>query len=104
MKQGPINKAMNTSSRRYNWLHLLCRPNSSFSDMRRLFIVFIMLNIALVASFFLKNVPISDKFFVLLCLGIGVEYFIVRYLKDTHFPRYTETSMSFSLPLSTFSH
>lgn len=42
-------------------LHLLSLPNSRFSDSWRTSIMFIMAFIALVASFSLKNLPISEK-------------------------------------------
>ena len=93
MKQGPISRHTKTFRSEYFWLHLLLRPNSTFSGRRRLLIVLKMLNIALLASFFLKNLPISDRFFVLLCLGIEVEFLFVGHLKVTHFPRHTETSV-----------
>ena len=51
-----------------------------------------------------ENVPISDKFFVLLCVGIEVELLFVRHLKVTHFQRHTETSVPFSVQLSTIFH
>lgn len=52
-------------------LHLLSIPNSLFSDRQRASIMSIIAFIALVASFSLKNLPISEKTFVLLLLGIG---------------------------------
>jgi hypothetical protein len=41
--------------------HLLSLPKSRFSDSRRAFVVSIIAFIALVASFSLKNLPISEK-------------------------------------------
>lgn len=58
-------------------LHLLSLPNSRFSDSRRTSIMFIMAFIALVASFSLKNLPISEKMFVPLLLSIGLLYLFV---------------------------
>lgn len=100
MKQGPINRHTNTCSREYTWLQRLLRPKSTLSDILRLFMVSIMLNIALLASLFLKNVPISEKIVVLLCSGIGVEFLFAWYLKVTHFPRHTEISMPLFMPSS----
>ena len=65
-------------------------------------IVLKMLNIALLASFFVKYLPISDRFFVLLCFGIEVEFLFVGHLKVTHFPRYTKTSVP--ILLTKFTH
>ena len=70
MKQGPIRRQEKTFRSEYSWLHLLMRPKSTFSGRRRLLIVLRMLNIALLVSLFLKNTPISDRFFVNLCLGM----------------------------------
>ena len=97
MKQGPIRRQTKTFKSEYIWLHLLLRPKSTFSGRWRLLIVLRMLNIALLASFFVKYLPISDRFFVLLCLSIEVEFLFVRHLKVTHFPRHTETSVLFLL-------
>lgn len=58
-------------------LHLLSIPNSLFSDRLRASIMSIIAFIALVASFSLKNLPISEKTFVPLLLGIGLLYFLL---------------------------
>lgn len=85
MKQGPIRRHTKTFKSEYIWLYLLLRPKSTFLGSRRLFIVLIMLNIALLASFFLKNLPISDRFFILLCSGMEVEFLFVIHHKVAHF-------------------
>ena len=50
---------------------LLSLPKRRFSDRRRAFVMSIIAFIALVASFSLKNLPISEKMFVPLSLSIG---------------------------------
>lgn len=59
----------------------------------------IIANIALLASFSLKNLPISENIFVLLCIGIGEVPFLLRHYKGTNFPRHTEASMPFLFTL-----
>ena len=58
-------------------LRLLSIPSSLFSDRLRASIMSIIAFIALVASFSLKNLPISEKTFVPLLLGIRLLYFFV---------------------------
>ena len=52
-------------------------PEQPFSDRLRASIMAIIAFIALVASFSLKNLPISEKTFVPLSLGIRLLYFFV---------------------------
>lgn len=52
-----------------------------------------MANIAWSESLFLKNVLISDRNFVILC--IGIMSLLVSYLKVTHFLRHTQVSNAF---------
>ena len=54
-----------------------------------------MVNIARSELFFLKNVLISERNFVTLCIGIGVMSLFVSYLKVTHFLRHTQVSNAF---------
>ena len=72
MKQGNNISNPSTCSCVSLQLHLLSLPKSLFSDSRRAFVVSIIAFIALVASFFLKNLPISEKMFVPLSLSIGL--------------------------------
>ena len=83
----PINRNWKTCSSEYTQLHLLVRPNSVLSFIFTPLITFIMVNIALSESFFLKNVLISDRKFVSLRTSIGILSLLVWYLKDTHFLR-----------------
>ena len=76
MKQGNSNSNSNNCSCVSLQLHLLSLPKSFFSDSRRTFVVSIIAFIALVASFSLKNLPISEKMFVPLLLGIGLSIFL----------------------------
>jgi hypothetical protein len=96
MKQGLIRRQTKTLRSEYTWLHLLTRPKSTFSDRRRLLIVLIMLNIALLASFLSKNLSISERIVVILFLGMEVEFLFVCHFKVTHFPQHTETSVPLS--------
>ena len=48
---------------------------------------------------FLKNVLISDRNFVTLCIGIGVMSLFVSHLKVTHFLRHTQESNAFFAPI-----
>lgn len=52
-----------------------------------------MVNIAPSALSFLKNVLISDKNELTLCIGIGFALLLDWYLKDTHFLRYTQEAL-----------
>lgn len=54
-----------------------------------------MVNIARSELFFLKNVLISERNFVTLCIGIGVMSHFVSHLKVTHFLRHTQESNAF---------
>ena len=44
-------------------------------------------------TLFLKNVLISDKNVLTLCISIGHVSLLERYLKDTHFLRYTQEAL-----------
>ena len=76
MKQGNNNSNPSTCSCVSLQLHLLSLPKSLFSDSRRAFVISIIAFIALGESFSLKNLPISEKMFVLLLLGIGLSIFL----------------------------
>ena len=54
-----------------------------------------MTNIALSELFFLKNVLISDRNCVTLCIGIGLVSLFVSHLKVTHFLRIKQESYAF---------
>ena len=58
-----------------------------------------MAKIAWSESFFLKNVLISDRNFVTLCIGIGVMSLFVSHLIVTHFLRHTQVSNTFFAPI-----
>ena len=64
-----------------------------------LYTLCIMVNIARSESFFLKNVLISERNFVTLCIGIGVMSLFVSHLKVTHFLRHTQVSNAFFVPI-----
>ncbi|QVJ81723.1 MULTISPECIES: hypothetical protein [Prevotellaceae] len=71
MKQGNNINSPSTCSCVSLQLHLLSLLKSRFSDSRRAFVMSIIAFIALVASFSLKNLPISEKMFVPLSLSMG---------------------------------
>jgi hypothetical protein len=71
MKQGNNISNPSTCSCVSLQLHLLSLPKSRFSDSRRALVMSIIAFIALVASFSLKNLPISEKMFVPLSMSIG---------------------------------
>lgn len=71
MKQGNNINSPSTCSCVSLQLHLLSLPKRRFSDSRRAFVMSIIAFIALVASFSLKNLPISEKMFVPLSLSMG---------------------------------
>ena len=75
MKQGHTNKSWNTCSSEYLLPERLLRPKSVHSFILIPLITSIMVNIARSELFFLKNVLISERNFVTLCIGIGVMSF-----------------------------
>ena len=77
MKQGNNNSNPRTCSCVSLQFRLLSLPKSLFSDSRRTLVMSIIVFIALVASFSLKNLPISEKMFVSLWLGIGLSILFV---------------------------
>lgn len=100
MKHGNNKSNCNTCSCVILQLHLLSSLKRVFPERGRVFSMCIMVYIALLASFSLKNLLISVNILVLLCIGIEVVSILIRHLKDTQFPQHTETSMPF--PMQSF--
>ena len=69
MKQGNNNNNCSTCNCEYLQLHLLSSPKSLFSEKFNVRVISIILLIALVASFSLKYLPISEIKFVPLLYG-----------------------------------
>lgn len=70
MKHGYSSNVWNTYSKEYTLLHLLFMPKRASSDISNHLITSIMEYIALCASLFLKNAPISERKSIPLCKGI----------------------------------
>ena len=72
MKQGNNNNSCSTRNCEYLQLHLLLSPKSLFSEKFNVRVISIILLIALVASFSLKYLPISEIKFIPLFIGMKV--------------------------------
>ena len=57
-----------------------------------------MVNIAVSESLFLKNLLISERIFVTLCIGIGILSLFVWRRKSTHFLQFMQVSNAFFAP------
>ena len=86
MKQGNNNNSCSTCNCEYLQLHLLCSPKSLFSERFNVHVMSIILFIALVASFSLKYLPISEIKFVPLLMGI--EVFVICLLLTTNLQKF----------------
>lgn len=82
MKHGNNNNSCSTCSCEYLQLHLLSDPNSLFSERFNIRVMSIIWFIALVASFSLKYLPISE--IKLLPLLMGMEVFVICFLVTTN--------------------
>ena len=71
MNQGHTSGGWNTCSNECLQLHLPLRPKSVCSFILLPLITFIMANIAVSKSLFLKNVLVSERNFLILYTGIG---------------------------------
>ena len=85
MKQGNNSNSCSTYNCEYLQLHLLSSPKSLFSERFNVRVMSIIVFIALVASFSLKYLPISEIKFVPLL--IGMEVFVICYLVHYKFTK-----------------
>ena len=85
MKQGNNNNNCSTCNCEYLQLHLLSSPKSLFSEKFNVRVMSIIWFIALVASFSLKYLPISEIKFVPLLMGM--EVFVICYLVHYKFTK-----------------
>ena len=95
MKQGNNNNSCSTCNCEYLQLHLLSAPKSLFSEKFNVRIIFIILFIALVASFSLKYLPISEIKFVPLLMGMEVLVICFAHYKFTKILPYRQASIPF---------
>ena len=86
MKQGNNSNSCNRCDCEYLQLHLLSSPKSLFSERFNIRVMSIIWFIALVASFSLKYLPISE--IKLLPLLMGMEVFVFCFLFITKLQRF----------------